>query len=367
MKILLFGEYSGFHNNLKEGLTYLGHKVILAARKDGFKNLPSDFSFDSHLKNRYFNYAHMMWKYIEKLNKMKDFDVLQIINAGIVSYESVKFNSFILNRLIDNNKKTFLVGAGEDPLIWNYWSNHRDELRYSWLDGVKFDLEQKSVKTIPHQDPKFLLWNKKMTEKINGYIPIMFEYSIPYLNYNVPQQIIPIPINVDKIKYRENVVGKKLKIFHGLNRYGVKGTFFVEKAFEILRKKYPNDLELTIAGQIPLNKYLEVVSNANIIVDQTRSYSLAMNALQSMAQGRVVLGGNEMEAALALNYKTENPAINILPDTKQIVAQVEMLLDQKAEIPALGYNSRLFVEKEHHYIKVAQQYVNFWTHCKERR
>ncbi|TXF77556.1 glycosyltransferase [Chryseobacterium sp.] len=361
MRILLFGEYSGFHNHLKDGLMKLDQDVVIASRKDGFKNLPSDYSFDSGFKNRYLNYLHMVSKYVASLRELKGFDVLQIMNAGIVSYESLRFNRFILEQLIKNNQKTFLSGAGEDPVIWDYWMKHSGDLKYSWLEGAREDHLRKSSAELPQENADFLQWNKDLLAKIDGYIPIMFEYSVPYSGYPIPKRTIPIPVNIDKIKYRDNMVGNKIKIFHGLNRYGMKGTQFVEKAFEILRRKYPNDLELTIAGQLPLKEYLEVTGAANVIVDQTRSYSLAMNALFSMAQGKVVLGGNEPESATALHYSTENPAINITPDAQQIVAQVEMLLDDKIALGDLGYKSRQFVEKEHHYINVAQQYLDFWS------
>jgi hypothetical protein len=361
MKILLFGEYSGFHNTLKEGLVRLDQEVVIASRKDGFKNLPTDVSFDSGMSNRYLNYVHMVSKYIGSLRKLRNFDVLQLINPGIVSYESLIFNRFILERLIKNNKKTFLIGAGEDPVIWDYWSRNTADLRYSWIDGLVEDYRARQIKDIPHEDPEFLSWNQKLVRSLDGYIPILFEYSAPYSACDVRKKVIPMPVNVDKIHYRENTVGRKIKIFHGLSRYGMKGTFFVEKAFEILRKKYPNDLELTIAGHLPLNEYLKVVGNANVVVDQVRSYSLAMNALFSMAQGKVVLGGNEPESCTALEYKTTNPAINIIPDADQIVSQVEMLLEHRKSIPEIGYSSRVFVEKEHHYLEVAQKYLDFWT------
>ena len=37
MKILLLGEYSAIHKNLREGLISLGHEVNLASNGDGWK------------------------------------------------------------------------------------------------------------------------------------------------------------------------------------------------------------------------------------------------------------------------------------------------------------------------------------------
>ena len=44
MRILLIGEYSRFHNSLKEGLIALGHEVILVGTGDAFKNYPVDIN-----------------------------------------------------------------------------------------------------------------------------------------------------------------------------------------------------------------------------------------------------------------------------------------------------------------------------------
>ena len=41
MKILLFGDYSSVHLNLKEGLEKLGHFVLLVGTGDGFKEIKS--------------------------------------------------------------------------------------------------------------------------------------------------------------------------------------------------------------------------------------------------------------------------------------------------------------------------------------
>ena len=39
MKILLIGEYSSVHSTLKEGLTELGHEVVVASAGDGYRNM----------------------------------------------------------------------------------------------------------------------------------------------------------------------------------------------------------------------------------------------------------------------------------------------------------------------------------------
>lgn len=60
MKVLLFGEYSGLFNNLKDGLVKIGHQVFLASAGDGSKNFPSDFKFKTNKKLGKFSFTYQM-------------------------------------------------------------------------------------------------------------------------------------------------------------------------------------------------------------------------------------------------------------------------------------------------------------------
>ena len=98
MRILLVGEFSRLHNSLKEGLVALGHEVVLINNGDGFKNFPSDYSnrafwCESKIGNIPRQIIYRISKFdiskIERgirfyfhLNKLKDFDVVQLINEA---------------------------------------------------------------------------------------------------------------------------------------------------------------------------------------------------------------------------------------------------------------------------------------------
>jgi hypothetical protein len=196
----------------------------------------------------------------------------------------------------------------------------------------------------------------------------MYEYAVAYRNRNISnvRRTIGIPINVDEIIYNENKIKNgKLVVFHGLNRYGTKGTMHVEKAFEYLRKKYPGDLELIIGDRLPFHEYLEILDRTNVVIDQTNSYSFGINALISMAKGKIVLGGAEPEANLELGYEF-NPAINILPNPQSIISAIENLLDAKIKLFEIAEKSRRFVETYHDYRSIAKEYVYEWNKLKNR-
>ena len=355
MKILLLGEYSSVHKNLKEGLVILGHDVTTASRRDGSRKIPTDIDLSSN----YTGFLDKAIKYIsplQNLKRFKNFDVVQLMNV-FNFYHPIFPNKFFFNQICKNNKKFFLLAAGDDSYFWKYG---RQELRYSpFKDFLKYDLKKDNFFLEGNKSMGFNQW---LVKKSNGVIPISFEYAISYKGESKTHKVVPIPININKIPFEENTIKGKVVIFHGLNstRQGFKGTRFVKEAFDYLKNKYPNDLELIIKGDMVLSEYLKVMSKANIVIDQTNGYSCGVNSLFAMAMGKVVLGGAEPESLEALGVE-KTPVINILPDAQTIVSAVERLLEDNNKITEIGRQSRKFVEEVHDHVKVAQRYIDVWT------
>ena len=51
MKILLWGDYSGVHQDLKSALLELGHNVIIASTGDDYKKFSNDIFIDIDRRN----------------------------------------------------------------------------------------------------------------------------------------------------------------------------------------------------------------------------------------------------------------------------------------------------------------------------
>ena len=351
MKILLIGEYSGLYNNLRDGLRALGNEVVLASTGDGFKAFPSDISFgNGSLRGKMI----LLYTLLTKRKLFKGYDAVFLVNAKFIN--NLFITKWFYNFILRNNKSIFLSAAGDDSIYFEYWlKNPYEEFNLYFQDLKKYDGYVHSKKW---GNARTIIWNKKLIKLVNGVIPIMYEYHLPYINFSNCYSSIPIPINVDKIPYsKNNIENNKIVIFHGLNRIGAKGTIYIQKAFSILKDKYPDDLELIIDGHMSFERYQEIIKRVNIVVDQTHSHSLAVNALVSMAMSKVVLGGATPLAFEEMKYQF-NPAINISSTTESIISAVEFLIQNKMMIPEIGYQSRLFVEKHHHYISVARSYVD---------
>lgn len=352
MKVLLLGEYSSLYKNLKEGLVELGYDASVASYGDGWKNIPRDIKLGSGTPGLRHALGRRLAPFL-KIDQLSGYDVVQLINP-FYFYNRALPNRWLLDRIAQRNGRMFLSAAGDDAF---FWRKARRIMRYGPFDDfLKYDIKRDDF--FMNSD-RALRFNEWVAGRVSGIIPIMYEYEAAYRDHSGLCETVPIPINTSQIEYRENIPGNKLVVFHGLNRYGFKGTRHVEAAFDILRKRYPNDLELVIEGGMPLPDYLALMAKVNVVIDQTNSYSLGVNGIYALAMGKVVLGGAEPESLTALGVK-ESPVLNITPSADSIVSQVERLLERRANISDLGLRSRQFAERVHDYRRVAQRYVDIW-------
>lgn len=352
MKILLLGEYSSLYKNLKEGLEELGHDVTTASSGDGYRKIPSDINLSSRFPG-FFGKLHRKLNPLLSINKFKGFDVVQVINPFIFHHNFFP-NKFFYHFLKINNKKIFFSGAGDDAYYWRFG---RYRMSYGPFDDfLKYDIKKERSSLM---NDRALEFNRYLLGISNGLIPIMYEYQVSYRDESKCLEVVPIPINLTKIKYTENLIKDKIVVFHGLTRYGFKGTRHVEEAFSFLSKKYPEDLELILDGGLPLDEYLEVMSKTNIVIDQLNSYSLGVNGVYALAMGKVVIGGAEPESLRSQNIKS-SPVINVKPCAESLINAIEYLLENKESIKGIGKQSRIYAEEVHDYIKIAKSYVEIW-------
>lgn len=357
MKILLLGDFSGLHKNLKEGLEILGHEIDLVSFGDGWKKIPSNIDLSSPYSSKFIRKPHILLKILNATRSFKNYDIVQLISP-VIFPRFLGLNKYIIKYILKNNRKVYLVGAGASTVNSVLADFFEEEFKYPEL----YKETLKSNGSLWAQTSAGRKYNKWLFNRIDGYIPIMYEYAEPFRRLKYPKlcSTIPIPINIDSTKYQDNIVQDKLIIFHGLNRPGVKGTPLIEEAFKRLERNYPDDVECIIDGKMPLDKYLELIKKINVMVDQVYSVSIGINGVYSLALGKVVVGGGEPEFLEEFNLKN-SPLIRIQANVDDIYCQLEKLVKNKDSIKALSYESRLFAEKTHDYKTIAQNYIDIWT------
>ena len=378
MKILLVGEYSRLHNSLKEGLTALGHQVVLVSSGDGFKKYPSDILikpsiFDKpSLKifakffDKFFDIQLNKHEYYYNINKLvpslAGFDIVQLINEQAFRV-SPQHEIKLITRLIKQNKYVFLLSCGTDYTSVKYALDKK--LKYSILTPY---FKNKTLKSHYQFILKYIsIPNKKLHNflfsKIKGVISSDLDYHIPLNGAHKYLGLIPNPVNIDVLKYRQLLLGDKIIIFHGVNTNNVikKGNNFFTDALKIIKHKYQNKVDIIASKDLPYEAYMKAFESCHILLDQVYSYDQGYNALEAMAIGKVVFTGAEKEWLEYYNVDETKVVINALPNTDYIVSKLEWLINNPKKIIEISKNARAFIEKEHDYIHISNEYLKKWT------
>ena len=362
MKILLLGEYSGLHLTLAEALKILGHEVVLASDGDGFKNYYRDIDLYRR-SSGLFDTADSFGRVVANLLNFRGYDIVQLINPCFTT-QNIHVNIHLYRYLKRNNGKVFL-GAFGDDYFWlkacldkkfrysefNIGNKENDldynrKVKYNWLHTKRKDA------------------NIEMAETSDGIVACLYEYFAAYEDeYADKLAYIPLPVNTGSIKYSSIEIQGKINFFIGINkaRSEFKGTDLLSEALTHLQRTYPDDVAIFKAESVTYSRYLELINNAHVVLDQIYSYSPAVNGLLTMGLGKVLVSGGEPEMYKLLNETDNYPIVNIYPTEDSIYGNLESLILNKSTLSDKGMASRSFVEKHHDYIKVARQYLDFWN------
>jgi glycosyltransferase involved in cell wall biosynthesis len=379
MKILLLGEYSRLHNSLKEGLVALGHEVKIVGTGDKFKMFPVDYSIAAKICNKY-NWTKLVCSTIRKLTgidlekiekairfykllpKLNGFDHVQLINSDAL--ETYPFLARLLyKKLFATLKNRSLLICGDETPVVSYQLT--GELKYSVLTPY---LQNPSLQKTFHYSLKYQKKSYRNTynylvENCQKLITSDLDYEIPMQKMGYSTTFIPNPINTDRLKHQELVIADKIIIFLGINRlsYLKKGIHYFEEALALIQEKKVDKIEIITTENLPYTEYMSRYHKAHIILDQVLANDQGYNALEAMAQGKIVFTGAENEFLHHYELLEDEVCINALPDANKIAEKLSYLIEHPEKIIEISKKARNFIEKEHEYKRIAQRYLDCWT------
>ncbi len=376
MRILLVGEYSNVHWTLAEGLRALGHEVTVVSDGDHWKGYRRDIDLRRRSLGkwdtlRYVLQAKCLWP------RLKGYDVVQLINPVFLDLRAERILPYY-KRLRKQNGRLFLGSFGIDK-PWVEEGLKPDTFRYSdfYLFGQRRDnVDTRQMEADWLLGPKGVLFDY-VANDCDGIIASLYEnYRCCQPRYQGKLHFIPFPINRNsqddpnnqgyqkKISPYERESERVLHFFIGLQRTrsAYKGTDIMLRALERLKEKYPDRMEIVIAENVPFEQYCEMMNHSDVLLDQLYSYTPAMNALQAMSQGLVVVSGGEPEHYALLGETELHPIINVQPTEDDVFQQIEQrLLLHPEALEQLSRDSVEYVRRHHDPVRVARQYLEVWS------
>lgn len=362
MRVLLLGEYSNVHWTLAEGLRSLGHDVVVASDGDGWKGYPRDVDLrrTSLSATGALRYA---FRLMQAFPRFRGFDVVQLINPVFLSFKAERIYPFF-RYLRRHNRSVFLGAFGMD----HYWVKAGTDcrtFRYSDFNlgpELRCNADNDTWERDWLRGPKGRL-NIRVARACNGIVAGLYEYYASYVaEYADKLRFIPFPIRTDRARFVERGHGPKLRFFIGIQRSRsvYKGTDVMLRALQRTVERYPDACEMVRVESVPFDEYVRLLAGSDVLLDQLYSYTPAMNALEAMAHGLVVVGGGEPENYELLGEQTLRPIVNVRPDEDDVCRRLAWLVEHRDEVPRLSRESRLYVERHHDYRLVARAYLDFW-------
>lgn len=363
MRILLLGDYSNVHNTLARGLRELGHDVTVASNGDGWKNYPRDIDL-KRKKLGFIGGLQFSCQNIKHLIKFADYDVVQLINPIVFDLKA-KYNAWLFKLLRSRNRKIVLGAFGMDYYYvkacldyktfrysdFNFGQQERisDEnaiFKRDWLFGDKGKL------------------NRIVAAQSDTIVAGLYEYYASYkAHFEDTQKLnfipFPIVISTENEPFHRKK-GAPLRVFIGIqkSRSAYKGTDIMLRAAQRVANDFPNACELNVAESVPFEQYVKMLDSSEVILDQLYSYTPAMNALEAMARGTIVVGGAEPESYALLGEDKLRPIINVQPNEQSVYDALKHLVENRDTlVPKLRAESRAYIAKHHDYLKVARQYA----------
>jgi len=371
MKILLLGDYSNVHWTLAEGLRRLGHEVTVVSDGDYWKGYRRDISLRRR-SNGIVDTLRYLWDCIRLMPRLRGYDVVQLINPLMLELKPEKIMPFY--RYIRRHNGKLFMGAFGMDYYWVKTCLDCTTFRYS-----DFNIGSRSRADEPQNRPFIDEWLnggkgrlcQQIAHDCDGIPAGLYEYFAVYQQWFPGKtRFIPMPIESQasaQVMSKEGTGGESVRFFIGIQRGRsvYKGTDIMLRALERVKAKYPSQCEIVKAESVPFEEYKRMMQGCDVLLDQLYSYTPAMNALQAMAQGLVVVGGGEPENYEILGEKVLRPIINVLPDEEDVFAKLEQLVLHPERLPELKRQSIDYVRRHHDYVKVAQQYVDFWNSMPE--
>ena len=230
----------------------------------------------------------------------------------------------------------------------------------------RYDLPQTNRTVIcPHETRSQQTFETYVYNKVSAIVSSHYEYyqAMKLAGFRDKNHLIPIPYPVNPEEVYFYRPSGRLKVYLGITRIGFKGVLHMLKAIEIIKSsRYSRFFQFIIRQRLPYEQHRELVRQADVLLDQTSTYSYGVNALVGLSLGKIVLSGAEPVALKEAGIEPEDcPIINIVPDASAIASKLIELLDMRNSWMDLQEKGIQFMLKYHNPVNIAKRYETLYN------
>lgn len=355
MRILLVGEASGVHRNLRSGLRALGHEALIIVPSASIKLKTYDVAAAPELGGVLGGVARNLSPFA-KLLTLGRFDVANYINTlSVVHGMHTRHLDLPIVRRMSRLMSYYALGCDEIGII-----RRNPNLPYRPCQGCQSGTDALSFDCAKTLDSGF----DRNWLRADRYFDVgacsMIDYS--HTEALFPGDLgrrIPLPVDVDAISFQPAQGRERVRVVHTPTRRGFKGTDLIVEAIELVRRTR-DDFDFEIVEGLAYDAYLERMAGADIVIDQVHGQSPGMNGLEMMAAGKMVMTGATPLGRSFFPFMQDMPAVDASPEPPQLAADLSALLDRKRDFAALAQAGRDYIARHHGLLTVAGQFVDHW-------
>jgi hypothetical protein len=344
--ILIVGDFSSAGSFLAHGFEALGFKTTHVAYQNGWRENP----IQHNLTSKHKGIVGKIHNYVKPftLRQLKGHDAVIFLDYHPFP-RTFGINSRFIKLIQENNKSSY------------FWVMGCDSKMREWGKVANFDLcnscliyDQKSLVCICEKDKES---ERAFLEGIDAIIPACFEYYEAHKGNSKTSNIIQLPVSLPEYQSDyTNTTDGRINIFHGLNRYGFKGTHIVERVFNELNNEYSGKVNFLINGKLTFNDYNKLLDLQDVVVDQIFNQSMGINALLTLAKGKILVSGDPSPACNILNIPLP-PMVTIEPSVLGLKKGIEYLIENYDKLSTVKDEGREYVRKFHAPEVIANKFI----------
>lgn len=369
MKILFVGDYSNLHATLAAELRRKGHQVTVLSDGCGHMKVASDIFVDRG--PGFVGSVKYLYRLFSLLPELKGYDVVQFINPHFFALRPGKLRYF-LRELKRQNGSLFLSLAGNDHYFVKACLQ-RDMFRFSEF-RVGYEPTEFSHRCNNHERgymlPSVATYSEDFYGALDGAMSVLPEYDMaarPVLGDRLA--FTNLPIDLRSLSPAPFEISDKVNILVGM-RSGNELNKGTERLLEIAKrveKDMPERVKVLNIKDLPFNEYLEALRGAHLVLDQLYSYSPGMNALYTMALGRVSGSGAQPEYYDMIGEDELRPIFELSPLNTDLEGHIRELVADSDRLCTMAAEGRLLVERHNDSRLVASRYEEHWKYILDHK